>query len=139
MCLHKASLCKDCSMIDLPFHNGNEFLVVYFKVCLEPRCCYGDGLQRCFRGYWNYCPEEWCGPSTSYIFCVVLLAMINCLHCVSVSSGDFGSTDPAIFGAAIPITAVVSIRCLYNRSVLAVTPSGCILILCLNFMKSIRL
>lgn len=69
----------------------------------------------------------------------VLLAMINCLHCVSVSSGDFGSTDPAIFGAAIPITAVVSIRCLYNRSVLAVTPSGCILILCLNFMKSIRL
>lgn len=45
-------------------------------------------------------------------FVYVLFAMINCLHCVSVSSGDFGSTDPAIFGAAIPITAVVSIRCL---------------------------
>lgn len=25
-----------------------------------------------------------------------------------ISSGDFGSTDPAIFGASIPITAVVS-------------------------------
>ena len=56
----------------------------------------------------------------------VLLAMVNCLHCVSVSSGDFGSTDPAIFGAAIPITAVVSIRCVYNRSVLAVTSSRCV-------------
>ncbi|XP_056005813.1 putative glycerol kinase 5 isoform X1 [Ostrea edulis] len=44
----------------------------------------------------------------SNIVCNLLNIPMDILPEIRDTSGDFGSTDPAIFGAAIPITAVVS-------------------------------
>lgn len=41
-----------------------------------------------------------------------------------ISSGDFGSTDPTIFGASIPITAVVS-TCTVHVYILRVMINTC--------------